>query len=403
MSTILKNLSRIINRNDSINGQVTRSLFGIPVYKRKIENSRVRKYLLGIRYFDKIDSQILVSEITSKISSDLTHNLDKVLQEISNFKRSIPKPEYFLPFESCFLNAFYEAFSQSDFKQRFLALMDGLDDASRTTVSTILGRIKAVQRTSNQSLDFFTPDEQQQLIKLQKEFWGNVTEVSPDLFSCCQYLLPVNHFEAIVFYYKHGLDVLKNPEYFKDKDIIDAGAFIGESAIVLSSYTNRTVYSFEPVFKNYELAIKTLELNKVKNCKLERLALGTKPGQTEISDDSSCSNIDLNDKLGIKPRTDSKMELVDIETLDNYVERHSLKVGLIKVDLEGFEQQFLAGAMKTIREQKPTLLISIYHTWHDFFEIKPLIESWNLGYRFKIVKFVDVSILIETTLIAEVD
>jgi hypothetical protein len=39
-----------------------------------------------------------------------------------------------------------------------------------------------------------------------------------------------------------------------------------------------------------------------------------------------------------------------------------------------------------IIKYKPILLISIYHNKKDFFEIKPLIESWNLGYTFKIRK-----------------
>ena len=38
----------------------------------------------------------------------------------------------------------------------------------------------------------------------------------------------------------------------------------------------------------------------------------------------------------------------------------------------------------------------------DFFNIKPMIESWDLGYEFKIVKPVDGAIILETMLIAEV-
>ncbi len=48
------------------------------------------------------------------------------------------------------------------------------------------------------------------------------------------------------------------------------------------------------------------------------------------------------------------------------------------------------------------MLISIYHNPDDFFEIKPLIESWNLGYSFKICKPVDKSVSDETALFCEV-
>lgn len=67
-------------------------------------------------------------------------------------------------------------------------------------------------------------------------------------------------------------------------------------------------------------------------------------------------------------------EEVEIITLDSYVAEHKIQVGFIKVDIEGFEMEFLKGAKETICTQKPTMLISIYHSLNDFFEIKPLIE-----------------------------
>jgi len=66
-----------------------------------------------------------------------------------------------------------------------------------------------------------------------------------------------------------------------------------------------------------------------------------------------------------------------------------MTVGLIKVDIEGAERDFLAGAERTIREQKPVLIISIYHSADDFYSIKPLIESWGLGYKSKVWKPLD--------------
>jgi hypothetical protein len=58
----------------------------------------------------------------------------------------------------------------------------------------------------------------------------------------------------------------------------------------------------------------------------------------------------------------------------------------------------LLWAEKIIKKYKPILLISIYHNWRDFYKIKPLIESWNLGYKFKI-KHLSTHIFFETVLI----
>ena len=74
------------------------------------------------------------------------------------------------------------------------------------------------------------------------------------------YFLPIKHFEICVFRDRHELDHI-NKEYFKDKDIIDAGGFVG---IILSDYTSKNVYSFEPTEENYEMMLETLWLNNKK-------------------------------------------------------------------------------------------------------------------------------------------
>ena len=94
-------------------------------------------------------------------------------------------------------------------------------------------------------------------------------------------------------------------------------------------------------------------------------------------------------------------EKVSVIRFDDYVEKNKLNVGLIKIDIEGAEQSFLAGAKKTIISQKPILLCSIYHNADDFFHIKPILESWNVGYRYHIHKPVDFSVSREILLIAE--
>ena len=121
--------------------------------------------------------------------------------------------------------------------------------------------------------------------------------------------MPKNQFEIEVFYDKSGMNYIKNINQVKNKNIIDAGGFIGDSAIVFSDYTDKNVYSFEP---------------------------------------------------------------------------------------------FLKGAIETIKEQKPVLIISIYHNYSDFFEIKPMIENLNLGYKFRIIRNKSPQLITETKLLAEV-
>lgn len=140
--------------------------------------------------------------------------------------------------------------------------------------------------------------------------------------------------------------------------------------------------------------LKTIELNNATNIVPINKGLGSSDETLYLSSDTSASRI--------VDETDHNSEKIQITTLDNFVADNQLQVGLIKVDIEGFEQEFLKGASNTIKQQKPALLISIYHNFDDFFYIKPLIESWQLGYKFRIYAPTLDPLFLETLLIAEV-
>ena len=50
-------------------------------------------------------------------------------------------------------------------------------------------------------------------------------------------------------------------------------------------------------------------------------------------------------------------------------------MGLIKVDVEGFEPEVIRGALETIKKSHPVLVLSFYHTPEEFYEIKGYIEA----------------------------
>jgi hypothetical protein len=92
---------------------------------------------------------------------------------------------------------------------------------------------------------------------------------------------------------------------------------------------------------------------------------------------------------------------VKITTLDAWARHNDVDVGLIKVDIDGYAQRFLKGAIETIKKHRPTLLLSIYHSAADLLEIKPFIESLDLGYRFKVRRHADNDVVRDTMLICE--
>jgi len=74
---------------------------------------------------------------------------------------------------------------------------------------------------------------------------------------------------------------------------------------------------------------------------------------------------------------------IPLTTIDSFVEKHNLHVGLIKMDIEGYELEAIKGARKTIISQRPVLVISVYHMGKDFLEIPRLIKEWRNDYTLR--------------------
>ena len=289
-----------------------------------------------------------------------------------------------------------------NFLSKYINFIKGFDDDDTKTVYDIISKICNYNNIEDKVL--YSLDELKQLNKFTDEtveFWSKITTINKHAYLYNKYILPINYFEPEIFYYKYGMDYVKNLSQVKNKNIIDAGGFIGDSAIVFSDYTDKNVCSFEPFLQNYNMIFKTIELNKKNNIIPVNIALGDENKEISMYSHGNISSIFSleNSKESDINQIENKVKMM---TLDSYVKENNIEVGLIKTDLEGFEQPFLKGAIETIKEQKPVLIISIYHNYSDFFEIKPMIENLDLGYKFKIVKPKSIQVITETKLLAEV-
>lgn len=283
-----------------------------------------------------------------------------------------------------------------DFREKLLKLLDGLDEASVESVVLSLQRLKLIRASAEPAMFLYSEEEIRRMAYLAEHFYSNVLELSPECFYFRGFQLPANHFEACVFADKLMLPELAHPERFRDKDIIDAGAFIGDSALILAPLTERKVYAFEPTPGNFDRMLKTIEMNRLTNVVPEPFALGEKEDAVKVSVNDSASTQFENQAFQYQASVE-----VECVALDDFVQEHDLHVGLIKADVEGAEQLMLRGAIHTLREQRPALLISIYHNASDFFAIKPMLEALDLGYQFKIRHSVGGTVMTETVLIAE--
>lgn len=195
------------------------------------------------------------------------------------------------------------------------------------------------------------------------------------------YKLPRNSFTTATFFHNIGLDEVPDEviKKLEGKDFLDCGAYIGDSALILKNYLPNKIYCFEPHNEIYSGLLKTIELNKLYGRIIPiKKGVGDKRGKFSYNDteNKTPGSSSFSKKGSLK---------AEITTIDNFVEQINKNVGLIKMDIEGSEYDAIIGAEKTIKENKPLLIISLYHRGKDFFEIPPMLKKFVPEYKMRFI------------------
>lgn len=272
-----------------------------------------------------------------------------------------------------------------------------LDRQSKKEVKFIIDRALLVLNAKEFGYKNVKPFSNRQANEIKKfyKFVYSKEKIDNSTIKYGNYLFPNYEGTVHVLYNKYGINKVRRKKAIENKAIIDAGAYIGDSSVVLAEYTKDKVYAFEPIDENYNNLLKTIDLNLMKDKIIPvKMALGEKRGNKILY--ASVSQPETsNSKHGDKKYS------VKLTSVDDFVKENKIKVGVIKSDIEGDEMNLLKGSKQTILEQKPVLLISIYHSGKDFFEIKKWIEDLDMKYKFQIFRSKPDDILDETILIAQ--
>lgn len=177
--------------------------------------------------------------------------------------------------------------------------------------------------------------------------------------------------------------------------IIDVGCYVGINSMLFSKYSDSDakIISFEPNPWNMNRIRKNLSLNydlADKIC-LYKYALGNKDGY-----ESMClsSNIDTgysstsrlseaHSKIHSENLPDGFIDYkVKVCKLDTFIENNDICPDVIKVDIEGAENYFLEGAIKTIKKYHPVIYMELHS---EFCSVQCMKIFSMLGYSVEII------------------
>jgi FkbM family methyltransferase len=155
-------------------------------------------------------------------------------------------------------------------------------------------------------------------------------------------------------------------------DFLDVGGNIGIYAVRvgrLLAQSGRRVYCFEPVPSNLQRIRQNVKLNQLDDVvSVYDVALSSVEGAVEIvlREDFESGAETGNASIAISPEADGAFRRINVRCLPFDLARQEYNIGkisVLKVDIEGHEDQFLLGARNLLNVDRP-IIFSEVNVWY---------------------------------------
>jgi FkbM family methyltransferase len=167
--------------------------------------------------------------------------------------------------------------------------------------------------------------------------------------------------------------------------VVDGGANCGIYTVVAAKLVGPSglVLSFEPGAEAFEVLRKNVDLNGLAHVRTYRAALSDREGEAVLYQHKEGPN---SYSLGATDTAGMAFEEIVTRTLSQVLHEETVRqVGLIKLDVEGYEELVLRGAMSVMARYHPTVLLEMNGTAAGRLGLSP-VGSWKLleglGYGF---------------------
>ncbi|MBQ6213564.1 MAG: FkbM family methyltransferase [Ruminococcus sp.] len=151
---------------------------------------------------------------------------------------------------------------------------------------------------------------------------------------------------------------------------VDLGAYNGDTIRELLEFTHgryNTIFALEPDRKNFKKLSKFVD--GMPNVNAYHAAAWSVDGELPFAAKAGRQS-------AISASSDTMVQALSVDSVLG-----KKTATIIKMDVEGFEREAIWGASRSISEDGPKLMVSLYHRNEDIFELPLLIKSLNPDYR----------------------
>jgi FkbM family methyltransferase len=153
--------------------------------------------------------------------------------------------------------------------------------------------------------------------------------------------------------------------------VIEVGANIGAHTVFLAQHVGLegSVLAFEPQRIVFQTLCANMAINSITNVQCLLLAVGARAGALKVP---VLDYLSENNFGGLNLESPGLGETVGVIAIDDL---NLSKCHFLKVDVEGMEEQVMAGAAKTIARLRPILYVENDHAFHVDRPDKPRSDS----------------------------
>ena len=162
-------------------------------------------------------------------------------------------------------------------------------------------------------------------------------------------------------------DVLELQVFLKlakcaDGLMFDVGAYIGTFAVLFCKASGYDAFAFEPVPQSQATIKRTMQLNHLREERIRIIgkAVGSKVGVVDMEIDQETGFALIQHDQGSRARSKTTISAVTT-TIDVVRSASQKRVGLLKIDVEGFEGEVLQGSYRTLSEDRPIVSIETHN------------------------------------------
>jgi FkbM family methyltransferase len=164
-------------------------------------------------------------------------------------------------------------------------------------------------------------------------------------------------------------------------DVVHAGAYFGDFLPGISTALARSarLWAFEPARENFACARETATLNGLTNVTLLNAALGDSTGIARLCVGSpGMPSKGGTARLVHHQKEGFLYEEAQVAKIDEVIPADR-SVSILQLDVEGYEQQALAGAIETIRRCRPILIVEHLPKDRSWFEAHILPLGYSIS------------------------